>query len=58
MEWGTNALALMGQANKLFDNQLKELHKPDLDPKYHYLCSSLPYTEFLYGGNSGVNKNF
>lgn len=58
MEWGTNALALMGQANKLINNRRKEMHKPDLDPKYHYLCSSsLPYTEFLYGEDGDVNKN-
>ena len=58
MEWGTNALALMGQANKLMNNRRKEMHKPDLDPKYHYLCSSsLPFTEFLYNEDGDVNKN-
>ena len=58
MEWGTNALALMGHANKLMNNRRKEMHKPDLDPKYHYLFSSyLPFTEFLYGEDGDVNKN-
>ncbi|MEW8548536.1 MAG: hypothetical protein AB2693_33970 [Candidatus Thiodiazotropha sp.] len=57
-DWATNCLALLGHANKLINNRRKEMHKSDLDPKYHYLCSSaLPYTEFLYGEDGDVNKN-
>ena len=58
IEWGTSELALLGQANKQIKNQRKDMHKSDLDPKYHYLASSsLPYTEFLYGEDCDVNKN-
>lgn len=57
-DWVANSLALLGHANKLINNRRKEMHKSDLDPKYHYLCSSaLPYTEFLYGEDGDVNKN-
>ncbi len=36
----------------------KELHKQDLDYKYHYLASaSLPYTDLLYGNDTDVNNN-
>ena len=37
VEWGTNALALLGNANKLINNKRKESHKHDLDPKYYPL---------------------
>ena len=58
IEWGTNALALMGQANKSINNKRKEMHKYDLDAKYQYLTSSsLPYTDNLYGDDCDVNKN-
>lgn len=58
LEWGTNSLALLGQANKQINNKRKEMHKPDLDPRYHYLTSStLPFTEHLYGEDGDVNKN-
>ena len=58
IEWGTSVLYLLGQANKQINNQRKDMHKSDLDPKYHYLASSsLPYTEFLYGEDCDVNKN-
>ena len=58
IEWGTNALVLLGQANKLINCRRKEMHKPDLDTKYHYLASSaLPYTDYLYGEDCDVNKN-
>jgi len=58
VEWGTNSLALLGQANKLINSRRKEMHKADLDPKYHYLASaSLPFTDYLYGEDVDVNKN-
>ena len=57
VEMGTNALALLGQSNKLINNKRKEFHRTDLDVRYHYLTSSsLPYTaDKLYGDE--VNKN-
>jgi hypothetical protein len=58
LDWGSNTLALLGQANKLLNNRRKEMHKADLDPKYHYLASSsLPFTDLLYGEDCDVNKN-
>ena len=49
---------MLGQSNKLINTKRKEIHKGDLDPKYHYLCSAtLPFTEFLYGTDGDVNKN-
>ena len=54
----TDAIALLGQANKQINLRRKELHKSDLDPKYHYLASaSFPFTEYLYGEDTDVNKN-
>lgn len=56
--WGSDAIVLLGQANKMINTKRKEQHKWDLDPKYHYLASpSLPYTEFLYGEDVDFNKN-
>ena len=50
LEWGSNALALLGQANKWLNIRRREAHKKDMDPKLHYLCStSIPYTDLLYG---------
>jgi hypothetical protein len=58
MDWSSNSIALLGQANKLINIRRKELHKSDLDPKYHYLASaSLPFTDHLYGDDTDVNKN-
>lgn len=56
VDMGTDALALLGQSNKLINNKRKEFHKTDLDVRYHYLTSSsLAYTDKLYGDE--VNKN-
>ena len=56
VELGTNALGLLGQANKLINNKRNEGHKNDLDYKYHYLTShNFPYTDMLYGDD--VNEN-
>ncbi|XP_060585227.1 uncharacterized protein LOC132741147 [Ruditapes philippinarum] len=56
IEWGTNALALLGQSNKLINNKRKECHRSDLDPRYYPLTSaSLPFTENLYGDD--INKS-
>ncbi|XP_060602586.1 uncharacterized protein LOC132755706 [Ruditapes philippinarum] len=50
LEWGTSALGLLGQSNKWINIRRRELHRKDMDPKLHYLCSpSLPYTDMLYG---------
>ena len=50
MEWGTDAIAILGQANKWLNVRRKDLHKKDMDPKLHYLCSSsLQSTDQLYG---------
>ena len=58
VEWGTSALALLGQCNKLINNKRKESHKHDLDPKFYPLTSPmLPYTEYLYGNETDVNRN-
>lgn len=58
MNWSSNAIALLGQTNKMINTRRKELHRSDLDPKYHYLASaSLPFTELLYGDDTDVNKN-
>ena len=58
LEWGTNALALLGQCNKVINNKRKESHKQDLDPKFYPLTSaSLPYTDYLYGDETDVNRN-
>ena len=54
----SNSIALLGQSNKVIHTRRKEMHKGNLDSKYHYLCSAtLPYTEFLYGNDGDVNKN-
>ncbi|XP_060552708.1 uncharacterized protein LOC132713987 [Ruditapes philippinarum] len=56
IEWGTNALAFVGQSNKLINNKRKECHRSDLDPRYYPLTSaSLPFTENLYGDD--INKS-
>ena len=58
VELGTTAIALLGHANKMINTKRKDLHKSDLDYKYHYLASaSLPYTDLLYGNDSDVNNN-
>ena len=58
VEWGANAVALLGQCNKLINNKRKESHKTELDPKYHPLTSSsLPFTDYLYSDDVDVNKN-
>lgn len=58
LEWGTNALALLGQANKFMNNKRKESHRFDLDPKFYPLTSpGLPFTEYLYGNETDINKN-
>ena len=50
VEAGTDALGLLGQANKLINVRRKDLHKSNLNPEYHYLCSpSQKYTDMLYG---------
>lgn len=42
----------------MINNRRKEMHRADLDPKYHYLASSsLPYSDLLYGEDCDVNKN-
>lgn len=58
VELGTTAIALLGHANKMINTKRKDLHKADLDHKYHYLASaSLPYTDLLYGNDTDVNNN-
>ena len=58
LELGTTAIALLGHANKLINMKRKDLHKSDLDSKYHFLASaSLPYTNLLYGDDTDVNNN-
>ena len=56
IESGTDALGLLGQANKLINVRRKDLHKSNLNPEYHYLCSpSQKYTDMLYGDD--ISKN-
>ena len=58
VELGSNAIALLGQANHLINNNRKEAHRPDLDSRYSGLTSpNLPYTEWLYGDEQDINKN-
>lgn len=58
MNTSTSAIALLGQANKMLNVRRKEVHKSSLDPKYHYLASaSLPFTDYLYGDDTDVNRN-
>ena len=58
LELGTTTVALLGHAYKTINVKRKELHKSDLDSKYHYLASaSLPYTDLLYGDDNDVNNN-
>ena len=41
------------------DYKRKDLHKSDLDYKYHYLASAfLLYTDLLYSKDADVNNNF
>lgn len=50
LDWGTDAIAILGQGNKWLNIRRKELHKRDMDPKLHYLCSAaLQSTDQLYG---------
>lgn len=50
IETGTDALGLLGQANKLINVRRKDLHKSNLNPEFHYLCSpSQKFTDLLYG---------
>ena len=50
LEWGTDAIRVLGQANKWINLRRKDLHKRDMNPKLHYLCtSSVQYTDLLYG---------
>lgn len=50
LDWGTDVIGILGQANKWLNVRRKELHKRDMDPKLHYLCSSsLQSTDQLYG---------
>ena len=50
LDWGTDAIGILGQANKWLNIWHKELHKQDINPKVHYLCSSsLQSTNQLYG---------
>lgn len=58
IQFGSNTLALLGQANHLINNKRKESHRSDLDAKYAPLTSAtLPYTEWLYGDEQDINKN-
>ena len=50
LDWGSTAIAVLGQANKWLNVRRKESHKKDMDPKLHYLCSSsIPSSDLLYG---------
>lgn len=50
LELGTDALSLMGQANKLLNNRRKDMHKSDLNKEFHHLCTpNQKYTDMLYG---------
>lgn len=49
-EWGSTALALLGKANIWINTRRRELHKKDMHPSLHYLCSpNIPFTDQLYG---------
>ncbi|XP_045166692.2 uncharacterized protein LOC123530066 [Mercenaria mercenaria] len=48
--WGTDAIGLLGHANRWINIRRRDLHKRDMDPKLHHLCSPMvPFTDQLYG---------
>ena len=50
LDWGSTAIAVLGQANKWLNVRRKESPTKDKDPKLHYLCSSsIPSSDLLYG---------
>lgn len=56
LEWGTDAIGILGYAHKQINLRRKESHKCDLDRRYHHLTSaSVPFTDQLYGDD--VCKN-
>ena len=49
-EWGSTALALLGKANIWINIRRRDLHKKDMHPSLHHLCSAnTPFTDQLYG---------
>lgn len=45
-----DSLGLLAQYNYKTNMKRKEIHKPDLLPEYHHLCSTnIPFSEQLYG---------
>lgn len=56
LEFGSDALGILGHAHKLINVRRKEMHQADLDNRYKQLCSAnVPFTDKLYGDD--VCKN-
>lgn len=50
VEKSMDIIGILGQANKWVNTRRKDLHKKDMDPRLHYLCSSsVQFTDQLYG---------
>ena len=50
LDLGAGAIGILGQANRWLNIRRRDLHKRDMDPKLHYLCSSsVQSTDQLYG---------
>ena len=50
LDLGADAIGILGQANRWLNIRRRDLHKKDMDPKLHYLCSSsVEFTDQLYG---------
>jgi hypothetical protein len=52
-----NALGLLGQSCKLLSMRRKDVHKRDMDPKFHHLCTASSTTDVLYGDTSTIVKD-
>lgn len=56
LQWGSDALSILGHAHKLINFRRRESHQTDLDHRYKQLCSAnVPFTDKLYGDD--VCKN-
>ena len=50
LDLGADAIGILGQASRWLNVRRRDLHKRDMDPTLHYLCSSsVQSTDQLYG---------
>ena len=45
--WGTDAIGLLGQANRWINIRRRDLHKRDMDPRLHHHCSPMVPFNFM-----------